>query len=446
MKKLFCLFALGLIVSLVVYLYYSENQRSEARVIAKTGTTETHACFSMLLDTPLNPKSRVHTTGTGLGPKARSSEDFHQQAVLSLDRNVSTARSRSGSVARGVATTWAIWKQSDTLTHETGGGIVLKVGFIGGTSEERARVRRIVPEWSKHANVRFEFVNAGASDIRVAFDPNAGHWSYIGNSANYIDKGNKTMNLALRGERYRDAVILHEFGHALGLKHEHQNPATDIRWNENVVIRELKRTQKWSEEDIRRNVINRLNVAETNFSAFDRRSIMLYAIPNRWTIGNFETTYNTALSETDKRFIGNLYKRNTVPTQPMGRVLTTVMDHNVSQNGRKGLRIRTTFEVDRFKGQPGIVGIYFYSKNGVPLKDRNSSYLAQNGHVAVGGTFRPGYVNTIYKDYTLFIPHTELHTGSGRHDLKCLVQVFNQSTGKPLSAPSKWYYFWVNMR
>lgn len=31
----------------------------------------------------------------------------------------------------------------------------------------------------------------------------------------------------------------HEFGHALGLAHEHQNPAGGIEWNEEVILRNL---------------------------------------------------------------------------------------------------------------------------------------------------------------------------------------------------------------
>ena len=50
------------------------------------------------------------------------------------------------------------------------------------------------------------------------------------------------MNLALRGEQYPDRVILHEFGHALALVHEHQNSALSIQWNETAVIEELTRT------------------------------------------------------------------------------------------------------------------------------------------------------------------------------------------------------------
>ena len=117
------------------------------------------------------------------------------------------------------------------------------------------------------------------------------------------------MNLALRGESAtgRTGTILHEFGHALGLKHEHQNPKLSIKWDEPAIIAHLQRTQGWDEATIRHNVLNRLDVTQTNSTAFDEASIMLYPIPNLWTIGDFEVGGNTTLSKTDKEFIRELY-------------------------------------------------------------------------------------------------------------------------------------------
>lgn len=453
MKKLFCLLTLGLIVGLVVSLHINEGQQVYAREIPDgiDSDSETHihskSCFSMFLDTPLNPRSRIHETGTGLGAIPRGA-DLKSKPLFSIDLQGDKPNSRSLS-SRGVAANWGIWKHSDTMTRETGNTIVLRVSFLGGTVKQRAAVKRIAPEWSKHANVRFEFVEVGRADIRVGFDPNDGNWSRIGSSAIYFPSYQKTMNLAIRGEYDRDRIILHEFGHALGLKHEHQNPAIRIPWNETAIINELKRTQGWSEETIRHNVINRLNVSETNFSAFDPNSIMIYRIPNRWTLNNFESDYNSTLSTNDKRFIGTLYKKNAPPikppTKPMGRILNVRVEYNQTENRKKGMRIRATFEIDRYKGQPGIVCAYFYRENGTPLKDRNRQYHATDGNVAAGGWFRPGYVNTTYRDYAIFIPYSELHTGSGRHDLKFMVQIFNRSTGKALSDASNWAYFWVRI-
>jgi len=57
-----------------------------------------------------------------------------------------------------------------------------------------------------------------------------GSWSHIGTEANEIEPRQPTMNLGwLSGltDAVSDTergVILHEFGHVLGLLHEHQSP------------------------------------------------------------------------------------------------------------------------------------------------------------------------------------------------------------------------------
>ena len=186
--------------------------------------------------------------------------------------------------------------------------IVITVDFLDGSGLERSVVKETASQWTLHGRFSFQFVESGASDIRIGFDPNDGHWSYIGIDARGKQK---TMNLALSGERYPARVILHEFGHALGMAHEHQNPAVPIQWDEDAVIEELKQTQGWTEETIRHNVLNPLDINQTNFTSFDPESIMLYPIPNRWTIGNFETGYNAELSLTDQYFIGETYGRLT---------------------------------------------------------------------------------------------------------------------------------------
>ena len=214
------------------------------------------------------------------------------------NRNINRAPKAS------VALRNALWNHEDTVAQETNSTFILTVLFLDGTDDEKALVKQVAPEWSKHADIRFEFVESGSSDIRIKFDPGGGHWSYVGKHAKGHDT---TMNLALRGERYQEMVILHEFGHALGLMHEHTSPVAPIQWDEAVVIKEVKEKQGWSEQEIRHNILNRLSEEQTNFTEFDRDSIMIYPIPDRWTIDDFETGYNTSLSAMDKYFIGVLY-------------------------------------------------------------------------------------------------------------------------------------------
>ena len=84
------------------------------------------------------------------------------------------------------------------------------------------------------------FDNADDAEIRISF-LQPGSWSYIGVDALLILPDQPTMNFGwftadTSDEEYH-RVVLHEFGHALGCIHEHQNPGQGgIPWNEEAVI------------------------------------------------------------------------------------------------------------------------------------------------------------------------------------------------------------------
>ena len=164
-------------------------------------------------------------------------------------------------------------------------GTVLSVAFIGGTTAQRDMVKQYAPQWSAHANVRFEFRASLPADIRISFDPSDGAWSYIGTDNASIPANQPTMNLGWQDQ----AVILHEFGHgAMALGHEHQNPSGGIKWNEAAVIADLSGSPNfWDEATIRHNVLEKYRVDQVIGTAFDPASIMLYSFPSTWTTDGF---------------------------------------------------------------------------------------------------------------------------------------------------------------
>ncbi|HKG84980.1 MAG TPA: hypothetical protein VKB16_17765, partial [Beijerinckiaceae bacterium] len=68
-----------------------------------------------------------------------------------------------------------------------------------------------------------------------------------------VPKNQPTMHLA----DTEDRPVLHEFGHVLGLRHEHHHPASGIVWNKPVVYRELRQQFGWSKAMVDSNIFER---------------------------------------------------------------------------------------------------------------------------------------------------------------------------------------------
>lgn len=191
-------------------------------------------------------------------------------------------------------------------------GRVLKVGFLGGHPEVRRRLIPYAKEWEDHANITFDFQDDGAdAEIRVAFLSGRGSWSYLGTDALLIARHNPTMNFGwLTPETDEDEysrVVLHEFGHALACIHEHQHPEQGIPWDQEKVYEHYRRTNGWSREEVNQQLFAKYSRTQTNFSAYDKSSIMHYPVDNALTVGNFSVGWNRKLSDMDKEFIARLY-------------------------------------------------------------------------------------------------------------------------------------------
>lgn len=191
-------------------------------------------------------------------------------------------------------------------------GAVITVRFLEGDQGLQRRVEAVAREWEKYANVKLSFVDEGKADIRIAFKQGNGSWSYLGTDARNIEQDGPTMNYGWltpgSPEDELRRVVLHEFGHALGLIHEHQNPTGGIKWNRAAVIRDLSGPpNNWDEGTIENNIFKKYDPGTVMASTVDSKSIMMYPIPKSWTIDGFSADLNNELSPLDKDVIGKSY-------------------------------------------------------------------------------------------------------------------------------------------
>lgn len=284
-------------------------------------------------------------------------------------------------------------------------GQTLRILFMGGTAEERQLVRETAVEWTKYANLNFEFYDSREqlgnrnSDIRISFDKKGGSNSAVGTHATYYGQDDATMNFGWNSRK----TILHEFGHMLGLKHEHQNPSAGIPWNRPLIYDYFAK-QGWDKAKVDRAVFDELDVNTVNYSKYDKDSIMVYEFPASWTTNGMSAQRGDGLSEMDKIGIAKMYpgrKPGTVVSSepvavpvetPPTPVLGTVSDDTISVGSRVSCG-RYSGVVERITGFNLIMKLDNGKRAAAPLKKcaiRNATATAPASPPAASGKIGEG--------------------------------------------------------
>jgi serralysin len=248
---------------------------------------------------------------------------------------------------------------------------ILTVAFLDGkdawNQSVRRKVQEIVKTWEDYANIRFRFDDAAARPhITIKLEPDGNfsydlYQSYLGETSAikspsmYLIFRPQTDDIEIR------RVVLHEFGHALGLIHEQKRPDAGIMWNEEAVYRAYAYTG-WTRDQIKNQVMDPFIQPLVDVSPFDPESIMIYPIEKG--LANIVVGWTRDLSPMDKNFIGRIYP---FPVPPLRQQVLAVgaapMAGNIAQPGqvaRYRFRVprKATYEVVTTGETPLSVGLY----------------------------------------------------------------------------------------
>jgi hypothetical protein len=263
-------------------------------------------------------------------------------------------------------------------------GQTVRVRFLEGSADWHSRIREYASEWSQSANLTFAFVGRDErAEIKISFDA-GGSYSAVGRDALAYPFDFSTMNFDWRNnpsEQRMRQEVLHEFGHALGLIHEHQTPAApDFQWNKPVVYADLAKSG-WTKQRVDENVFKKYGGKRiTNYSEFDPDSIMGYYIPPEWTLDNYTVPDNPVLSKTDKTYIKRWYPNGLSPENSSGLLRTGDDCDEIEFEARYTKGIVEPGSVG-FRLAPGP-GITWWKMIEVPYDSGYYQFQMQDGHTA----------------------------------------------------------------
>jgi len=197
----------------------------------------------------------------------------------------------------------------------------INIAFVSGTPEERELVKKFAMPWTKYANLNFNFYDSlseapgGRAHIRIQIsrrddkNPFAGD-SYVGTDSLYAGAPQSMrifikpdeMSYLLRG------VVLHEFGHALGLNHEHQHPQRTYEFDETKLFANCA-SRGIDYSHCKRIYTDTYSSWENNLLTYDPESIMHYSLDRNYVKSGPEAIYhgNSDLSLLDKIGIARTY-------------------------------------------------------------------------------------------------------------------------------------------
>jgi len=226
----------------------------------------------------------------------------YEAAISERSDNVEPNTSKRAK--RSVAAHTKFWKP----------GRILKIAMYDEDQKTIDKVKSIASKWIEHANLKFEFVSGAEGDIRIKIEQTqyGDSYSYLGTDALTRPPEKETMQIGLPLEDDEfEFSVLHEFGHALGLAHEHQHPDADIPWDREKVYAWYKEEFNLERDQVDRDVLPLPRNTNYTYGDYDPLSIMHYDIDSRLTTNNWSHPGGSTLSRKDLEVVSKIYPHGT---------------------------------------------------------------------------------------------------------------------------------------
>lgn len=272
-----------------------------------------HTCFDRIVPANLDPNTETHRAAVSqyvTAVKAATKETVKPDAPFHKHLE---AISGLGELHANHPVMIARMAIIDNRKWEAGHKLTCR--FLDGDKSQQEKVVAKAKMWEKYADIHIDFGSDPAAEIRISFVADSGSWSAIGQDckvSSYFHKNAPTMNFGwlrddTKDEEY-ERVVVHEFGHALGCIHEHQQPNEHLLWDTKAVYAEFSGPpNNWSKADIDSNILQKYSPEGISATRFDRKSIMLYQFDASLFTNHKATPLNFELSKEDKIMIGQMY-------------------------------------------------------------------------------------------------------------------------------------------
>jgi hypothetical protein len=276
-------------------------------------------------------------------------------------------------------------------------GSELNVLFLDGDSEEREFVSETAVFWSRYGNIQFKFfknkkeLGGKVAHIRITFKGEKNS-SLVGRSSS-TSKKKSSMSLGrLKDHDYLGRkIVLHEFGHALGLLHEHQHPDRVISLSRVKTLIYCKEILRRSKDVCMKMIINTYSRGNRILLPFDNKSVMNYRMHNHkseievYNTGSIKNLPSYSfLSLHDRIGIFTLYpKLGMTEDQIKIDYAHDMADHVKNRTIRNNCRVifpeeREDLKTFRKMCKEGQFGIGAFKKRSGQIKKLHSNYCGDN--------------------------------------------------------------------